>query len=107
MGIGMSQKEISSPPDAGPRLSGVALLRAVTMLFLCASALSSRAGQAKSGPALTQAGTSNDGYIGSEACSNCHSEIYRRFLQTSMGRSMTPVTPTFLQTSGYPCLVRG
>lgn len=102
MGIGMSQKEISSPPDAGPRLSGVALLRAVTMLFLCASALSSRAGQAKSGPALTQAGTSNDGYIGSEACSNCHSEIYRRFLQTSMGRSMTPVTPTFLQHQVTP-----
>ncbi|MFL6306635.1 MAG: tetratricopeptide repeat protein [Candidatus Sulfotelmatobacter sp.] len=41
---------------------------------------------------------SNDGYIGSEACSQCHSEIYRRFSQTGMGRSMSPITPEFLKT---------
>ncbi|MEO6816209.1 MAG: hypothetical protein ABI177_05860 [Edaphobacter sp.] len=37
-------------------------------------------------------------YVGSGACESCHSEIYRQFLKTSMGRSMSPVTPAFLKT---------
>ena len=41
---------------------------------------------------------SNDGYVGSQACSQCHAEIYRRFSQTSMGRSMSQVTPAFLRS---------
>jgi hypothetical protein len=60
------------------------------MLLLCASA-----GQAKNDPAPAPGGESNDGYIGSQACSQCHLEIYRRFSQTSMGRSMSLVTPAF------------
>ena len=100
MGNGISRQRISYPRNAAPRLPRVGLLLAIPMLLLCASALSTSAGQAKSDPIYTQAGASNDGYIGSQACSNCHSEIYRRFLQTSMGHSMTPVTPTFLQTTG-------
>ncbi len=35
-------------------------------------------------------------YVGSAACSRCHAEIASHFSQTSMGRSMTPVTPEFL-----------
>ena len=69
------------------------------ILLLCASVLETSAGQAKSDPKNTQASASKDGYIGSQACSNCHSEIYRRFLQTSMGHSMTPVTPAFHQAT--------
>jgi hypothetical protein len=34
----------------------------------------------------------NNGYVGSESCSPCHSEIYRQYQQTSMGRSMSHVT---------------
>jgi Tetratricopeptide repeat/Cytochrome c554 and c-prime len=40
----------------------------------------------------------NDGYVGSAACSRCHAEIYNHFLHTSMGRSLTPVTPEFLHS---------
>jgi Tfp pilus assembly protein PilF len=48
--------------------------------------------------AATPVSKSIDEYVGSSACSSCHSEIYRQFLQTSMGRSMSPVTPAFLKT---------
>jgi hypothetical protein len=95
----MSRQWTSSPTDALPRLPPMALLLAVPMLLCCASAQGTSAGQAKSSPISTQASASNDGYIGSQACSNCHSEIYRRFLQTSMGHSMSPVTPAILQTT--------
>jgi hypothetical protein len=94
---GMSRQWISSPTEAVHSLPRVALLLAVALLLLCASSKSTSAGQAKSDPNDTQAGASKDGYIGSRACSNCHAEIYQRFLQTSMGHSMSAVTPTFLQ----------
>jgi len=42
---------------------------------------------------------SKDEYVGSSACSPCHSEIYREFSRTSMGRSMSPATPAFLKKS--------
>ena len=38
------------------------------------------------------------GYVGSASCSRCHLGIYRKFSQTSMGRSMTAVTPALLKT---------
>lgn len=41
-------------------------------------------------------------YVGSEACSRCHAEIYNHFSQTAMGRSMTQVTPEFLRTLPLP-----
>jgi tetratricopeptide repeat protein len=41
---------------------------------------------------------SSETYVGSRACSECHSEIYRRFSQSSMGRSMSAVTPAVLKT---------
>jgi hypothetical protein len=41
---------------------------------------------------------SNDGYVGSGACSRCHADIYSHFSRTSMGRSITPVTPEYLRT---------
>jgi len=39
-----------------------------------------------------------DGYIGSSACAQCHAEIFKRYSQTSMGRSMSVVTPELLRT---------
>jgi len=44
----------------------------------------------------------NEGYVGSSACAQCHSEIYRRFSQTGMGRSMSSVTPAFLKSIPTP-----
>jgi hypothetical protein len=60
-------------------------------LVLCASEA-----QAKTGSAATGAAMSNEGYVGTQVCAGCHADIYRSFSQTSMGRSMSLVTPAFL-----------
>jgi hypothetical protein len=39
----------------------------------------------------------NESYTGSEACSRCHADIYNHFIKTSMGRSITAITPEFLR----------
>jgi hypothetical protein len=68
------------------------LLLAGPSFLLCASA-----GQAKKDPVpAAPARESKDGYVGSQACSRCHLGIYRKFSKTSMGRSMSLVTPAFL-----------
>ena len=81
-----------------PRVAGLvpraALLLAGLILLLCASASQSNDSQV-----IAEAGGSNDGYVGSLACSKCHSEIYRRFSRTSMGHSMSAVTPSFLEST--------
>jgi len=44
-----------------------------------------------------------DQYVGSQACATCHKEIYAKYLQTGMGRSVVQVTPEWLRgqpTSG-------
>jgi hypothetical protein len=45
---------------------------------------------------------SREGYIGSQGCSRCHLEIYQRYSQTDMGRSMSLVSPTFLHNTPLP-----
>jgi hypothetical protein len=55
-------------------------------------------GQIPKNHSIAPAGRSSDAYVGSRACSECHSEIYRRFSQTSMGRSMSLVMPAFLKS---------
>jgi hypothetical protein len=40
---------------------------------------------------------SHDGYVGSKACAQCHQQIYKSYLQTGMGRSMSTVTPASLK----------
>lgn len=39
-----------------------------------------------------------DGYVGSETCATCHTGIAKTFAQTSMGRSLTAITPESLKT---------
>ena len=75
------------------RLTSVTLLLSSPILLLLAGF-----GQTPKNRSATLTGESSDGYIGSRACARCHSEIYRRFSQTSMGRSMSPVTPAFLKS---------
>jgi len=40
--------------------------------------------------------TLQSGFLGSRSCMPCHQDIYRNFAKTSMGRSMTRVTPGLL-----------
>ena len=42
--------------------------------------------------------SNQDGYVGSAACVRCHRSIAESFAKTSMGRSLTPIKPEFLQT---------
>jgi len=41
---------------------------------------------------------SNDEYVGSKICAECHGAIYSKFSQTDMGRSMSLVSPELLET---------
>ena len=45
-------------------------------------------------------------YAGSAACAQCHQEIYKQFSKTSMGHSMSLVTPAVLKTIHAPASVR-
>ena len=50
--------------------------------------------------AVAGAQTANKSYVGSRACFACHSEIYKSFEKTGMGRSMTS------RVNGKPVLCR-
>src|SRR5262245_61958834 len=41
-------------------------------------------------------GAPADQYVGSQACSACHKEIYAEYLRTGMGRSVVRVTPEWV-----------
>lgn len=82
------------PRVADPGLPKAALLLAGAMLLFGASA-----GQANTAQVIADAGGANDGYVGSQVCSKCHSDIYRRFSRTRMGHSMSLVTPSFLEST--------
>jgi hypothetical protein len=74
------------------------LWRAALLSLLLAGStilLSQNVGQSKNVHAAI-GGNSGDGYVGSQACSQCHSGIFQQFSKTSMGRSMSLATPAFL-----------
>jgi hypothetical protein len=75
----------------GPSLATISLLG---LAWVGAQATESSPEQSKS-PASE--------YVGSRACAECHKEIYKTYLQTAMGRSMSQVSPEWLRnrtTSG-------
>lgn len=92
MGSGTIRNGIGSSRSTGRGLLSAALLLAGPIFFSTASA-----GQAKHLPQAAQSADPNHGYAGSQACSKCHADTYERFLQTGMGRSMSRVTPTFIE----------
>jgi hypothetical protein len=56
--------------------------------------------------AAPQSKTPGSEYAGSAACAQCHQEIYKQFSKTSMGRSVSLVTPALLKTIHAPASVR-
>jgi hypothetical protein len=70
------------------------------LFFISVLSVPATFGQHSKSNAAEVVAESNGGgeYVGSGACETCHSEIYRQFLKTSMGRSMSEVTPNFLKT---------
>jgi hypothetical protein len=56
--------------------------------------------------AVPQSKTPGSDYAGSAACAQCHQEIYKQFSKTSMGRSVSLVTPALLKKIHAPASVR-
>jgi hypothetical protein len=80
-------------PDVRSRL----LLVALSMTFLL-PAIWSQA-QAVHDPSLREQPKSTAAeYVGSRTCAGCHQDIYRRYQQTGMGRSMSLVSQEWLKT---------
>lgn len=73
-------------------------LAVLLVLFQCFSRM--LAGQAHTGT-IPKKNPSN-AYVGSESCQPCHAGIYGKFRQSSMGRSLSPVTPEWLHRLGLP-----
>lgn len=49
-----------------------------------------------------QTSQAKNSYIGSEACAQCHKDVYDEYMRTSMGRSMSEITPALLQAMHLP-----
>jgi Tetratricopeptide repeat len=78
----------------------VLLLRTVCVVALMVGPIlgPAPAGSQSKRNAAALTDSAGDGYIGSSACAQCHAEIFKRYSQTSMGRSMSVITPELLQT---------
>lgn len=100
MGIRMRRYGMPTLRSAEKGLLRVAVLLAGSMFLWSTSG-----GQAKHTQPAANAGVTDGGYVGSQACSKCHEDIYRRYRQTSMGHSMSVVTPALLErassSAGY------
>ena len=75
----------------------IVILAAMPGMFYAARAFAEGNHRESAQPAATRASPPAN-YVGSETCARCHVDIYRHFTQTSMGRSLTPVTPEFLHS---------
>ena len=102
----MSWKDASSRRGAGLELrrviSAALLLGSHAILFSASPAQGQTDSTARAGRSETRQSETKQpeqGFIGSQACSQCHGEVYRRYSQTSMGRSMSLVTPAFLENT--------
>lgn len=70
-------------------------MTAVVALALCSSGFAGQGQRDKAKAAVSAA--AEDGYAGSEACAGCHAGIAKTFAKTSMGHSLTAITPEFLK----------
>jgi hypothetical protein len=76
-------------------------MRLLVCLFL-SLVVTSYAWTAEKQSPPVQSTRAGDGYVGSASCSPCHEDIYRRYMQSGMGRSLSLVTPAFLQSISFP-----
>src|SRR6266700_2571043 len=77
-----------------------AILVTASLLVLQLSAITSAYPGQKTATVAAQ--ENSGGYAGSAACARCHGAIYRSYLQTAMGRSMTPAEPDRLPNLSLP-----
>jgi hypothetical protein len=72
---------------------GLASIGAVLMLLTC---LSFQSKLPETSASSDQSSQPETGYVGSRACSQCHTSIYESFSRTGMGHSMSRITPALL-----------
>lgn len=89
-------------------LSGLALGLCAALLrivFLPHPSFAGTGARTEMEPAATGDPAPADGYLGSQACFLCHSDISKEFSRTDMGRSMSAVTPELSKTLLLPARV--
>src|SRR6516162_9246666 len=82
--------------------AGLGLFTAVLSSVAPRSILAGAQLQPDKRAALTGVAAPANDYLGSQACFVCHSDIFKTFSQTSMGRSMSTVTPEFVARLSLP-----
>ncbi len=80
------------------RLSWIAILITMAATVSLCQAQSKGKPSHAGRPTLSGTSTSTSTYVGSATCTRCHLAIANQFAKTSMGRSLTPITPAFLKT---------
>src|ERR1700760_2265444 len=86
-------------PPRIPRVIAMRMLLAACLWLLLTTTNAERVtGEAKN---------DKNEYVGSTSCAQCHGEIYRHYMQTSMGKSMSHITsssltPALLQSLSIP-----
>ena len=102
METGRWRKKRVKPGSHPFALARSGLVAAALLGIVCALVASHRgdlARAAQSTPAPEKAApfSPSPGYVGSKVCAGCHRPIFNNFSQTDMGRSMSAVTPDFLE----------
>jgi hypothetical protein len=90
----------SISPRAIAGLSGAVCLCVLILTGILPDPLSQAHSVEASTAAIADGAAS--GYVGSEACSSCHSDIYRDFKRTAMGNSIVPAGPEIIRTLRLP-----
>jgi hypothetical protein len=94
-----NRRELKPPRNsfafARPALLAIAILG--LLVTFTAIDRKDEVGAAQTAPGAGNAAASAAGYVGSKACSPCHRAISTSFSRTDMGRSMSEVTPQFLE----------
>jgi Tfp pilus assembly protein PilF len=103
--LSFNSPSVHDQPTA-KRRGGILILAGVGSLVALVSLQRPGIAQVRSGGA-TNSGSAmratQEGFVGSRACAPCHQSIFDQFAKTSMGRSMTRVTPELVRnvvTSG-------
>src|SRR5258708_23445086 len=80
-------------------------MRVSVLVLAIVFGLGLRPAFAQSSPAKGARDNTSSEYVGSQACGECHKEIFRTFSRTGMGRSMSPLSPEWLRANPTTGLV--
>lgn len=107
---GLSMLASFATPGRPRQRRAPATLATITMLLLpahisAAKLQSERNPKRGKLPALRNSAP-GEAYVGSKVCSECHADIYRQYIKTDMGRSMSLPSPHELEKVAAPITIR-